>query len=122
MYVTLVYVHVKPGFEDRFAEASRENADCSLEEPGNVLFELLQQADDPTRFVFYEAYENKEFAAAHKDTPHYQKWRDTVADWMAEPRKGVAHAGVRCWGLESRIAKDAKRGEGHEKTLSWGRG
>ncbi len=96
MYVTLVHIHVKPGFEDQFAEASRQNADASVEEPGNVLFELLQQADDPTMFVLYEAYETKEAAAAHKDTPHYQKWRDTVADWMAESRKGVVYHGLGC--------------------------
>ena len=94
MYVTLVHVHVKPGFEDRFATASRENADLAVEEPGNVLFEVLRQADDPTRFVLYEAYETREFAAAHKDTAHYKKWRDTVADWMAEPRKGVVYTGL----------------------------
>jgi len=96
MYVTLVHVHVKAGFENQFAEASRENADAAVEEPGNVFFEVLRQADDPSRFVLYEAYEAKEFAAAHKDTPHYQKWRDTVADWMAEPRTGVVYAGLGC--------------------------
>jgi len=96
MYVTLVYVHVKPGFEDRFIAASQENADAAVEEPGNVLFEVLREADDPARFVLYEAYETKEAAAAHKDTPHYLKWRETVADWMAEPRKGVVYAGVGC--------------------------
>lgn len=87
---------MKPGFEEQFAAATLENADASVEEPGNVLFEVLQQTDDPTRFVLYEAYETREAAAEHKNTPHYQKWRDTVADWMAEPRKGVVYTGVGC--------------------------
>jgi (4S)-4-hydroxy-5-phosphonooxypentane-2,3-dione isomerase len=94
MYVTLVHVHVKPGREDEFASASLENAAAALDEPGNVFFEILRQSDDPTRFVLYEAYETKEAAAAHKDTPHYQKWREAVADWMAEPRKGVVYEGL----------------------------
>ena len=94
MQVTLVYVHVKPKNVQDFIEASLENAEASLKEPGNVGFDVLQLADDPCYFILYEAYATPEDAAAHKGTPHYQKWRETVADWMAEPRQGVVYRGL----------------------------
>jgi autoinducer 2-degrading protein len=94
MYVTLVYVHVKPENVEDFVRASLENAEESVKEPGNIRFDVLQSADDPTHFVLYEAYADAESAAAHKNTPHYLKWRETVADWMAEPRQGVVYKGL----------------------------
>lgn len=94
MYVTMVHVHVKPGRVEEFIEASRRNHVGSIEERGNRRFDVLQDAEDPTRFVLYEAYVSAETAAAHKETPHYQAWRDAVADMMAEPRKGVPYDGL----------------------------
>jgi autoinducer 2-degrading protein len=94
MYVTLVHVHVKPENLQDFIEASLENARESVKEPGNMRFDVLQSSDDPTRFVLYEAYATAEDAAAHKGTVHYQRWRETVADWMAEPRQGIVYNGV----------------------------
>jgi autoinducer 2-degrading protein len=94
MYVTLVQVHVKPDKVKDFIEASVENARESIKEPGNVRFDVLQSAEDPTKFVLYEAYVTREDAAAHKDTPHYQKWKTVVADWMAEPRVGIPYEGL----------------------------
>lgn len=91
MQVTLVYVHVKPENVQDFIEASLENSRESVKEPGNIRFDVLQMKDDPCRFVLYEAYDTAEDAAAHKGTPHYLKWRETVADWMAEPRQGVVY-------------------------------
>lgn len=91
MLVTFVYVHVKKEYIDDFIEISRVNHQHSVKEPGNLRFDLLQQADDPTRFVFYEAYESEDAAAAHKNTPHYLKWKEMVEEWMAEPRQGVKH-------------------------------
>jgi len=91
MYVTLVYVHVKPENVADFIRASLENARESENEMGNARFDVLRMSDDPTRFVLYEAYATAEAAAAHKNTPHYLKWRETVADWMAEPRQGVVY-------------------------------
>ena len=91
MQVTLVYVHVKPENVQDFIEASLENALESVKEPRNTRFDVLQMQDDPCRFILYEAYATPEDAAAHKGTPHYQKWRETVADWMAEPRQGVVY-------------------------------
>lgn len=94
MYVTLVHVHVKPEHVDAFIAETRANHEASIQEPGNLRFDVLQQADDPTRFVLYEAYASEAAAAAHKDTPHYQRWRQNVADWMASPREGVIHKGL----------------------------
>ncbi|HUV05123.1 MAG TPA: antibiotic biosynthesis monooxygenase [Armatimonadota bacterium] len=94
MQVTLVYVHVKPENVQDFIEASLENAQASLKEPGNTRFDVLQMRDDSCYFILYEAYAAPEDAAAHKGTPHYQKWRETVADWMAEPRQGVVYKGL----------------------------
>lgn len=94
MHVTIVYVHVKPEHVDDFIEASRKNHLASVQEPGNRRFDLIQMMEDKNRFVFYEAYETAEDAAAHKQTPHYQTWRETVADWMAEPRQGIQYQGI----------------------------
>ncbi|MGB4292745.1 MAG: antibiotic biosynthesis monooxygenase [Bacteroidales bacterium] len=91
MIVTCVYVHVKPDMVDAFIKASTANHLESVKEPGNLRFDFLQQADDPCRFMIYEAYESEEAAAAHKNTPHYQTWRATVENMMAEPRKGVKY-------------------------------
>ncbi|MBI5752837.1 MAG: antibiotic biosynthesis monooxygenase [Hydrogenophilales bacterium] len=94
MHVTLVYVHVKPDHVADFIVATKTNHSHSMQEPGNRRFDVMQQADDPTRFVLYEAYVSAEDAAAHKQTAHYLQWRDTVAGWMASPRQGVLHHGL----------------------------
>lgn len=94
MLVTIVHVIVKPDHVDEFIEASRLNHELSVTEPGNRRFDVLQSADDPTRFVLYEAYESVAEAAKHKETDHYKKWRETVADWMAQPRTGVPYNGL----------------------------
>ena len=92
MIVVCVHVHVKPEHRESFIEASLENAAKTIHEPGNLRFDVLQQADDPDRFVLYEVYRDEAGADAHKQTAHYAKWRDTVAGWMAEPRRGVKHS------------------------------
>jgi len=94
MYVTIVHVHVKPEHVAEFVEAIRINHEASVKEPGNLRFDILQLADDPTRFVAYEAYRDEAAAKAHKETPHYLAWRDKVAEWMAEPRQGVRYDGL----------------------------
>ena len=91
MIVTCVHVHVKPGKIQDFIDATTVNHLESVREPGNLRFDFVQQADDPCRFMIYEAYVSKEASLAHKSTPHYLKWRDTVGEWMAEPRKGVKY-------------------------------
>lgn len=94
MQVTMVHVHVKVAHLDEFIEATRLNHAASVQEAANCRFDILQSADDPTRFVLYEAYQTADAATAHKQTPHYLTWRDTVADWMAEPRQGVSYNGL----------------------------
>lgn len=91
MLTTCVYVHVKTEKIDSFILATIENHCQSVKEPGNLRFDFIQQADDPGRFMLYEAYESEEAAAAHKKTEHYLKWRDAVIDFMAEPRVGVKY-------------------------------
>jgi autoinducer 2-degrading protein len=94
MQVTLVHVHVKAEHVTEFIEACRLNHEASIQEPGNRRFDILQREDDPNRFILYEAYASAGDAAAHKQTPHYLAWRETVAEWMAEPRQGVACTGL----------------------------
>jgi autoinducer 2-degrading protein len=94
MHVTLVHVQVKPETVEAFIDACRANHENSTQEPGNRRFDILQSANDPTRFVLYEAYASAEDAAAHKATAHYAQWRDTVADMMAQPRQGISYNGL----------------------------
>ena len=89
MLVVHVQVHVKPECVEAFKQASIANARESLKEPGIARFDLVQQQDDPARFVLVEAYRTPEAPAAHKETRHYQTWRDAVAPMMAEPRSSV---------------------------------
>lgn len=91
MLVVHVFVHVKPGAVDAFRAASIANARQSIQEPGIARFDVIQQADDPTRFVLVEVYRTAEAPAAHKETAHYATWRDTVADMMAEPRTSIKY-------------------------------
>ncbi len=94
MLIVLVQVQVKPEAVAAFQEASRENARLSRREPGIARFDVLQQADDPCRFVLLEAYRTAEAPAAHKATAHYQTWRDRVAPMMAVPRTSVQYHAV----------------------------
>lgn len=94
MYVTLINAHLKPEHVDDFIAATKLNHEGSIQESGNLRFDVLRLDEDATRFILYEAYVSEEDAAAHKNTPHYLKWRETVADWMASPRQGVLYRGV----------------------------
>jgi quinol monooxygenase YgiN len=94
MLIVHVHVRVKPECIDAFQEASIENARQSIQEPGIVRFDVIQQSDDPTRFVLVEVYRNMEATAAHKATPHYATWRDRVEFLMAEPRYSVKYSNV----------------------------
>lgn len=94
MLVVHVHVRVKPDSVEAFKTATLDNARQSLLEPGIAAFDIMQQADDPTRFVLVEAYRTTEAPSAHKATRHYQVWRDAVADMMAEPRTSVKFSSV----------------------------
>ncbi|MDH5231086.1 MAG: antibiotic biosynthesis monooxygenase [Gammaproteobacteria bacterium] len=94
MHVTLVHVIVKAEYIDKFIEACRLNHQASIQESGNFRFDILQNAETPQKFVLYESYKSVEDAAAHKNTSHYLNWRETVANWMVEPRQGVRYQGL----------------------------
>ena len=94
MLAVHVFVRVKPEFVEEFKRATIENASASRREPGIARFDVVQQADDPERFVLVECYRTAEAVSAHKETAHYAKWRDTVAEMMAEPRTSVKYATV----------------------------
>jgi quinol monooxygenase YgiN len=92
MFIVHVAVHVKPDCVEAFKTATLANARASLQEPGVARFDVVQQQDDPTRFVLVEVYRDAAAAAAHRETAHYPVWRDAVADMMAEPRtRAVFH-------------------------------
>jgi autoinducer 2-degrading protein len=91
MLIVHVFVHVKPGCEAAFEKATLANARASLTEPGVARFDVVRQADDPTRFVLVEVYRSPAAALAHKEMAHYATWRDTVADMMAEPRSSLKY-------------------------------
>ena len=88
MIVICVYVIVKKEHIEDFIRASISNQNGSVKEPGNLRFDVLQSSEDTSRFLLYEVYESEDAAAAHKKTPHYLEWRDSVADWVAQPREG----------------------------------
>ena len=88
---TVVEVYVKPEYLEEFEKISLYNHENSVKEPGNIRFDILKSNDDPCRYTLFEVYESKEAAAAHKETEHYKKWRETVEPMMACPRKGIAH-------------------------------
>jgi len=91
MLVIFVQVQVKAESVEAFQAASLENARQSVQEPGIARFDVVQQVDDPTRFQLIEVYRNNEAPAKHKETPHYAKWRDTVAPMMAVPRTSAKY-------------------------------
>ncbi len=94
MIVTIVHVEVKPEYIDDFIRVTTKNHQHSVQEPGNLRFDVLQKEDHPVKFMLYEAYESEAEAAAHKETPHYLEWRERVAPWMAQPRKGIKYNGL----------------------------
>ena len=94
MFIVHVFVHVKSDKVEEFKSASMENARNSVKEPGIARFDVIQQQDDTSRFVLVEVYRTADDPARHKETQHYQKWRDTVEDMMAEPRRGIKYQNI----------------------------
>ncbi|HXF64113.1 MAG TPA: antibiotic biosynthesis monooxygenase [Caldilineaceae bacterium] len=94
MQVVHVFVQVTPDAVEAFRAATLENARNSVQEPGIARFDVLQQEDDPTRFVLVEVYRTPEAPAQHKETAHYRRWRDTVAPMMATPRQSIRYTNV----------------------------
>ena len=94
MFIVHVFVHVKSEKVEAFQAATLENARSSVREPGIARFDVIQQQDDPARFLLIEVYRTGDDPAKHKETAHYQKWRDTVADMMAEPRTSIKYTNI----------------------------
>jgi autoinducer 2-degrading protein len=94
MFIVHVQVHVKPEFVEAFQEATLANARASLQEPGIARFDVVQQLDDPTRFVLVEVYRTPEDPARHKQTAHYAAWAETVAPMMARPRSSEKYGNI----------------------------
>ncbi len=94
MLIVHVFVHVKDDCVEAFKAASVENARNSVQEAGIARFDVIQQEGAPTRFVLVEVYRTADDPARHKETAHYQTWRDTVADMMAEPRSAIKYDNV----------------------------
>lgn len=91
MFIVHVHVHVKANSVKAFRAATLHNAQNSVQEAGCARFDVVQQQDDPTRFVLVEVYRTVEDSAKHKETAHYALWRDTVEPLMAEPRRSVKY-------------------------------
>lgn len=94
MIIVHVHVHVKPEYVEAFKEATIQNARQSVQEPGIARFDVIQPTEDPTRFILVEVYRTPDDPARHKETNHYQVWRDTVAEMMAEPRTSVKYTNI----------------------------
>ena len=94
MYIVHVFVHVRPEYIDAFKAATIENASNSVKEPGIARFDVIQQQDDAARFVLVEVYRRPEDANSHKETAHYLKWRDSVANMMAESRSSIKFSNI----------------------------
>ena len=94
MQIVHVHVSVKPEFVEAFKQATIENATNSVKEAGIARFDVIQQTDDPTRFILIEIYKTAQASAAHKETAHYKRWRDTVMPMMAEPRQGIKYTNI----------------------------
>jgi quinol monooxygenase YgiN len=94
MQIVHVHVRVKTEFVEAFKQATLENASNSIQEPGIARFDVIQQAEDPTRFILVEVYKTAAAPAAHKETPHYLRWRNTVMKMMAEPRQGIKYVNI----------------------------
>ncbi len=94
MVIVHVYVHVKAEEVQAFHDATVENAKKSVQEPGITRFDVIQRQDDPERFILIEVYRSEADIAKHKETQHYNVWRETVAEMMVEPRRGVKFTNV----------------------------
>jgi (4S)-4-hydroxy-5-phosphonooxypentane-2,3-dione isomerase len=94
MFIVHVFAHVKPEHVEAFKAATAENARNSVQEAGIARFDVVQESDDPARFVLVEVYREVSDSAQHKETKHYQAWRDAVASMMAEPRTSIKYSNV----------------------------
>jgi (4S)-4-hydroxy-5-phosphonooxypentane-2,3-dione isomerase len=94
MYIVIVHSHIQPQHVERFREITIRNAEASRREAGCVRFDVLQQADDPTRFTFIEVFESEEAGAIHRESEHFKQWLEEAVPLMVEPRTRVIYRDV----------------------------
>ena len=94
MLIVQVHVHIKKGMTEKFIEATRKNASKSIYEPGIMRFDIIQEREDQDRFILVEAYKDSDAPAKHKETEHYDEWREAVESMMAEPRKSTKYLNI----------------------------
>ncbi len=94
MLIVQVNVQIKEEHIQDFIDASIENASKSINEPGIARFDILQELDNPNKFILNEVYLNDSAPAVHKETAHYKKWKETVADMMSEPRFSIKYSNI----------------------------
>ena len=94
MFIYIVHIHVKPECVEEFKAETLANARSTVNEPNNHRFDVLQQSDDPTKFVLYEIYTDESALEEHRKTAHYARWKSAVEPWMAEPRKAVKYSAL----------------------------
>lgn len=94
MYVVIVQIHVKPKCLDSFISATLKNVSCSLQEPGVVRFDFIQNIEESNRFILIEIYTSKDAQLEHKQTDHYKIWKNEVANMMLEPRVGSFYESI----------------------------
>jgi quinol monooxygenase YgiN len=94
MHIVHVFIHVKPDKIEDFLKVVQDNAAHSIEEPGIARFDVLQQADDPTRFALVEVYRTVGDVEKHKQTAHYNRWRVAVETLEAEPRTRIVYRNI----------------------------
>ena len=86
MHILIVHAQIKTEFIEAFKAATKINADNSAKEPGIARFELLQQQDDPARFVLFEVYRDADAPAQTQGDRPLQIWFETVNDMFVTPR------------------------------------
>jgi len=86
MIIVHVYLHAKEEMINAFKEANIKNAKSSVQEPGILRFDVMQQEDDQSRFLLVEIYKNEKAISAHKETAHYAEWVKVAEPKLAEPR------------------------------------
>lgn len=94
MYIVHVFIHISSEYIDAFRKVTIENAQQSVQEPGIARFDVIQQADDPTRFVLVEVYRSENAPAEHKKTKHYNAWKDKAEKMMVEPRTRIVYKNI----------------------------
>jgi len=95
MIVSIIHIWVKDEFLEKFIEATIENHENSIKEEGNLRFDILQDVNDPSKFVLYEVFINEEAVKKHKETLHYKKWKESVENWMKKPRESFKYKVIR---------------------------